>query len=90
MIDQNIFGTFHELRSQTTFKTEDWYQHLNLRADHVEVYAQSLSPGTYSFKYHVRVLHAGCYLAAPAVAKQMNQPKIRGSSASSRIIVLPK
>ncbi len=54
-----------------------------LRDDRLFLFAQSLSPGTYSYEYYVRATTPGTFSHLPAVASEMYFPENFGRTAGS-------
>jgi uncharacterized protein YfaS (alpha-2-macroglobulin family) len=54
------------------------------------LYAETLPPGTHEVRYYARALHAGRYVALPAVAELMYGTASRAQTGADLIRIDPK
>jgi len=55
-----------------------WFSHKNYRDNQVELFADSMSSGTYSFSYILRATTPGLYSAPPTKIEEMYSPEVFG------------
>ncbi|HLO17912.1 MAG TPA: alpha-2-macroglobulin family protein, partial [Anaerolineales bacterium] len=64
-----------------------WYEHQNMRDDHIEAFTSLLWDGVYEYTYIVRATTPGTFIAPPAKAEEMYSPEVFGRSGSDWVIV---
>jgi len=74
-------------RYDTYFWKRDWFDHVNLRTERVEVFARYFAPGTVTYSYTARATGIGTFVAPPATAEEMYTPEVCGNSSSTSVII---
>jgi len=64
-----------------------WYDHMDVRDDHVAVFARALRRGEYVAEYCVQTVRPGHYTALPARAECMYQPTVWAEAASQMLTI---
>jgi hypothetical protein len=62
-----------------------WIDHVNLRNDRVELFADWLHPGVFEYEFLVRATTRGDFIHPPARVEQMYSPEVYGQTAGGRI-----
>jgi len=55
-----------------------WFTHKNIRDHQVELYAVSLTQGTYTYSYFARATTPGQYISQPCKIEEMYSPEVFG------------
>ncbi|MCC6748694.1 MAG: Ig-like domain-containing protein [Deltaproteobacteria bacterium] len=63
------------------------FYHQELRDDRVQLFADSIEPGVYTYVYLARATTAGTYVTPPAHAEQMYEPEVFGRTGTSTFTV---
>jgi uncharacterized protein YfaS (alpha-2-macroglobulin family) len=64
-----------------------WFDHQNMRDDHVEAFSSLLWEGVYTYRYVARATTPGRFVVPPPRAEEMYYPETFGRGATDRVVV---